>query len=105
MASATTEIMWIQSLLSELKIKSDIKPVLWCDNKSTIYMSANPVLHSRTKHIEIDIYFVRELILKGQLLVNHISGTYQRANILTEALTVRNFIRFKGSEGEGCPQS
>lgn len=57
-ANATTEILWLQSLLKELKISSNRKPILWCDNQSTIYMTSDLVQHARTKHTEIDIYFV-----------------------------------------------
>jgi len=65
--SATVELICIQSILSELKVKPEHKPILWCDNQSIIYMSANPVLHSRTKHLEIDFHFVREQVLQGKL--------------------------------------
>lgn len=57
-ASATTEIMWLQSILRELKLNSNIKATLWCDNQSAVYMTVNPILHFRTKHIEIDVHFV-----------------------------------------------
>lgn len=58
-ASATAEIMWIESLLSELKVKTSSKATIWCDNLSATLLAANPVLHSRTKHMKLDLYFVR----------------------------------------------
>lgn len=48
-ASATTEITWIESLLSELKVESYRKTTIWCDKLSTTLLAANVVLHSRTK--------------------------------------------------------
>ncbi|KAL6336283.1 hypothetical protein AAG906_014452 [Vitis piasezkii] len=54
------EVTWIQSLIYELQCKTPRIPVLWCDNLSTVLLSANPILHARTKHIELDLYFVRK---------------------------------------------
>lgn len=57
MAHATSELLWIQSLLQELQIYFS-KPSLLCDNMSAVALSHNPVLHARTKHMELDIHFV-----------------------------------------------
>ncbi|XP_050914647.1 uncharacterized protein LOC127129526 [Lathyrus oleraceus] len=54
------EIAWIHSLLAELKLPLPRKPILWCDNLSAKALASNPVLHARSKHIEIDIYYIRD---------------------------------------------
>ena len=61
-ANATAELIWMQSLLGELGIHLKEPPSMWCDNLGATYLSANPVFHARTKHIEIDYHFVRERI-------------------------------------------
>lgn len=86
--------MWIESLLSKLKVKTN-KATLWCDNLSTVNITANPILHSRTKNIELDLYFIREQVLKGKINVNHVLGAYQRADILTKAISANKFNKFK----------
>jgi histone deacetylase 1/2 len=58
MANATTEIIWLQSLLDELCVARPKAARLWCDNLGATYLSANPIFHARTKHIEIDYHFV-----------------------------------------------
>ena len=63
LANAAAELTWIQSLLKELFVPLFQPPVLYCDNLSTTYLAANPVLHSRAKHVEIDYHFVRERVL------------------------------------------
>lgn len=62
-------------------------------------MSANPIQHARTKHLELDLYFVREKVVQGQLIVKHIPSANQIADILTKAIsksrihTLRNNLR------------
>lgn len=53
---------WLQSLSGELGVYQSQAPILWCDNLGTTYLSANPVLHARTKHIEVDFHFVCERV-------------------------------------------
>ena len=80
----------MQSLLKELKIVC-ATPVIYCDNQSTVALSHNPVLHSRTKHMELDIFFVREKVLDRSLIVSHIPATDQVADILTKSLSQARF--------------
>ena len=95
LANATSEIVWLQSLLSELRVDVKTALVLWCDNTSTISLSANPILHSRTKHVELDLYFVREKVISKQLLVQHVPSADQIADILTKPLSSQFFNRLK----------
>ena len=60
LALATSELIWIQALLNEVGVCFTGCPVLWCDNISARSLASNPVYHARTKHIELDIHFVRD---------------------------------------------
>ena len=95
LANATAEIIWVQSMLKELGIKNTPAPCLWCDNLGATYLSANPVFHARTKHIEIDFHFVRERVAQKQLDIRFIDSKDQLANGFTKALPVRSFENFK----------
>ena len=88
--------MWIQSLLGELKADLKNAPTLWCDNTSTILLSANLVLHSQNKHVELDLFFVREKVISKQLVVQHVPSIDQVADILTKPLSLQFFNRLKG---------
>lgn len=61
-ANAVAEATWIRNLLLELTVPLQRASVVYCDNVSAVYLSDNPVQHQRTKHIEIDIHFVREKV-------------------------------------------
>ena len=62
LALATAEVTWIRSLLSELHIPHGT-PITFCDNMSIVALAHNPVMHSRTKHMELDLIFVREKVI------------------------------------------
>jgi hypothetical protein len=91
MAMATAELMWIQSLLSELGISSSTPPVLWCDNLGATFLAANPVFHARTKHIELDFHFVREQVATKKLLVKFICSADQIGDIFTKSVSSHRF--------------
>ena len=86
LANGTAELTWIQLLLSELAYPLSRAPVIYCDNLSTTYLSANLVLHDRTKHVEIDFHFIREKVASGQLEVQFTPSNDQLTNCLTKPL-------------------
>ena len=95
LANATAEVMWIQTLLYELGIKAPKAARLWCDNIGATYLSANPVFHARTKHIEVDFNFVRERVARKLLEIRFIPTGDQLADGFTKPLTVRRLDEFK----------
>ncbi|RVW17358.1 Retrovirus-related Pol polyprotein from transposon RE2 [Vitis vinifera] len=72
LANLVLELTWIQSLLTKLRIHVPKSPVIWCDNLSIVKLAANPILHARTKHMKLDLYFVRERVLQKQVEVRHV---------------------------------
>jgi histone deacetylase 1/2 len=95
LANATAELIWVEALLQELGVKLQQKPCLWCDNLGVTYLSVNPMFHARTRHIEIDFYFVRERVANNRLDIKFISSKDQVADGFTKALPVRNLDEFK----------
>jgi hypothetical protein len=61
MAKATS----LRQLLHELQTPPSWCTLVYCDNISAVYLSTNPVQHQRTKHVEIDLHFVREKVAIG----------------------------------------
>lgn len=93
--NATAEVIWVQSLLDELGIPQTKVPVLWCDNIGATYLSANPVFHARTKHIEVDYHFVRERVAQKLLDIRIISSNDQVADGFTKAQSIRRLHEFR----------
>jgi len=56
------EMMWLKSLLLELRFNVVCLMPIYCDNKATIYIAGNPIFHERTKRIEMDYYFICDVV-------------------------------------------
>ncbi|GKB93438.1 ribonuclease H-like domain-containing protein, partial [Tanacetum coccineum] len=64
-ANVVAETCWLRNLPRELHTPLSSAMLVYCDNVSVIYLSSDPVQHQHTKHIEIDIHFVRDLVAAG----------------------------------------
>ncbi|GJZ92543.1 retrovirus-related pol polyprotein from transposon TNT 1-94 [Tanacetum coccineum] len=91
-------ILWMKSQLIEYDIHYKMVPI-FCDNTSSIATSNNPVLHSRTKHIDIRYHFIRDYILKRDIELHFIPTQYQLADIFTKPLDEPTFTRLKADLG------
>jgi hypothetical protein len=58
LADTCSELIWLQLLIAELHLPLSSTPTLWCDNIGATFLAANPVIHARTKHVEIDFHFI-----------------------------------------------
>jgi len=96
-ANAIAEVTWLRQLLFELHSPLHKTTLVYCDNISAIYMSSNPVQHQRTKHVEIDLHFVRERVALGDVRVLHVPTTSQFADIFTKGLPTSVFTEFRSS--------
>ncbi|GKA86228.1 ribonuclease H-like domain-containing protein [Tanacetum coccineum] len=102
-ANAVAETCWLRNLLRELHTPLATATLVYCDNVSAVYLSSNPVQHQRTKHIEIDIHFVRDLVATGAIRVLHVPSRYQYADIFTKGLPTSLFDEFRTSLSVRCP--
>ncbi|GJU57641.1 hypothetical protein Tco_1235407 [Tanacetum coccineum] len=85
-------ILWMKSQLTNYDFIYEKIPI-FCDNTNAIAISNNPVLHSRTKHIDIKYHFIRDHILKGDIELYFIPTQYQLADIFTKPLDEPMFKR------------
>ncbi|WVZ57978.1 hypothetical protein U9M48_008300 [Paspalum notatum var. saurae] len=104
-ANAIAECSWLRHLLSELKFNLPKATVAFFDNISAVYMSHNLVHHRHTKHIELDIHFVREKVAIGQLRVHHMPSSRQLADIFTKGLLTPLFLDFQDNLIVAAPTS
>jgi hypothetical protein len=70
-----------------------------CDSTSSISVAKNPVLHSRTKHIEVRYHFLSDNVDKGNIDLIHVPTEKDLADILTKPLDQATFARLRGELG------
>ncbi|KAK8954463.1 hypothetical protein KSP39_PZI002722 [Platanthera zijinensis] len=86
MAHGVTELIWLRSLLTELGLSLTTGSTLYCDNKSALLLTQDSVLHERTKHIEMDVHFLRDHVRTGTVLPTYVPSVDQLADAFTKAL-------------------
>jgi len=86
MAQGVCEILWVRNLLSKLKVMRRGSSRLHCDNKSALNIANNPVQHDRTKHVEIDRFFIKEKLDGNIISLNYVASGEQIADCLTKGL-------------------
>ncbi|XP_071920664.1 uncharacterized protein [Coffea arabica] len=90
-AQGICEVIWIRRILQELKVSEVLPMKLYCDNKAAIYIAHNPVLHDRTKHVEVDKHFIKEKIEGGVVCMTYVPTRDQVADLLTKSLPKKQF--------------
>jgi Reverse transcriptase (RNA-dependent DNA polymerase) len=99
MAVATSELMWLKTLLADLGVHHARPMHLYCDNRVALYIAANPVFHERTKHIEIDCHVIREKVQAGEIQTRFVRTNEQKADIFTKPLGRVQFLYLQGKLG------
>lgn len=84
LASLTTKILRVQSLLKEHCIAQTTTTLIWCDNESEIALTTNLIFHEYSKHIEIDLHFMCDKVLQRGLHIQYIPFTEQLVDIFTK---------------------
>ncbi|KAJ9544768.1 hypothetical protein OSB04_024475 [Centaurea solstitialis] len=89
-ASCCSQVLWMQSQLRDYGL--DYKKIpIYCDSKSAIAISANPVQHSKTKHIDIRYHFLKDNVEKENIELYFVNTEYQLADLFTKALDEKRF--------------
>ncbi|GJU49714.1 uncharacterized mitochondrial protein-like protein [Tanacetum coccineum] len=91
MANAVSEVLWMRWLLSFLETAPTGPTPLFCDNQAARHIANNPVFHERTKHVEMDCYFVRKRVDSKKIRTMTINTKGQIIDILTKPLGTNEF--------------
>ncbi|CAN6576848.1 unnamed protein product [Malus baccata var. baccata] len=103
LAHTTAELTWICKIFRDVVFQLTTIPTLWCDNVSAISLASNPVFHARTKYVEIDYHYIRELVLIKLLQVQYLNTQFQVADIHTKSLSKVRFQYLQSKLSLGSP--
>jgi len=101
-ASCCSQILWMRHTLSDYGLTYGRVPI-FIDSTSAISLAKNPVLHSRSKHIDVRFHFLRDHYEKGDVELTHVSTDNQVADILTKPLEQATYARLRGELGVCYP--
>ena len=89
--NACIQAVWLQDILSEFDLGSTLSTVLFCDNQSAIKISIVSVTRHRTKHVEIHMHYIRELVHDMTIILQYYPTDEQIADIFTKIFSEKKF--------------
>jgi hypothetical protein len=94
-SAAVQEAVYMRSLLGDLDMVQAEATKIYEDNQGCIALSENPVMHRRTKHIDIRFHFIRERVESGQVKLCYVPTGQQLADLLTKPLGRQQVTRLR----------
>jgi len=98
-AGCASQAVWMRRVFENLGFAQKECNTIWCDNSSTIKLSKNPVMHGRSKHIDVRFHFLRDLVNDGIIQLLHCRTQEQIADLMTKALKVETFQKLREELG------
>ena len=96
------QITWIESLFKEIGF--NISNFALCgDNQGAIFLAMNPVVESRSKHIDIKYHHIRECVIEKRVVLHYVPTVEQVADIMTKCLSYDKFKKFRNLLGIMIP--
>uniref|UniRef100_A0A803Q6S7 CCHC-type domain-containing protein n=1 Tax=Cannabis sativa TaxID=3483 RepID=A0A803Q6S7_CANSA len=89
---AIKEALWLKGITAEVGINQREIPVM-CDSQSALHLSRNQVFHERTKHIDVRMHFIRDVISGGKIKLLKVSNDDNAADVLTKSLPTAKFSK------------
>lgn len=98
--SCACQAIWLKRVLEKLcGMQNQATTVIYCDSRSVIELSKNPVMHGRCKHIDVWFHFLRNLTKTGFVNMMHCGTQEQIADIMTKPLNLDTFLKLRKSLG------
>ncbi|KAF7150925.1 hypothetical protein RHSIM_Rhsim02G0113200 [Rhododendron simsii] len=97
--SCVCQAIWLKKILEELYFKRQGAITIFCDNSSAIKLSKNPVLHGRSKHIDVKFHFLRDHTKDGTIDLIFCKSEDQVADIMTKPLKLGMFMKLQNLLG------
>jgi transposase InsO family protein len=99
MAHAAKELIWLQQLLKDLGMSKYAPTTLYCDNQGAISLAKNPTHHAKTKHVDVQLHFIRDHVEKGTIKVEYCPTEDMLADLMTKGLARERHARLMGLMG------
>ncbi|KAB2623459.1 hypothetical protein D8674_039277 [Pyrus ussuriensis x Pyrus communis] len=98
-ASCSCQAIWLRRMLEVLGNQQQDSTTIYCDNVSAIKLSRNPVMHGRSKHIDVRYHFLRDLCKDGVIELQFCKSEDQVADLMTKPLKQPAFEKLRSMLG------
>lgn len=95
LVDAAVELNWTESMIREMGINLKSPLRLAYDNLVANYLARNPIHHGKAKHVAISYHFIREQVVAGSLVIEHVCSKDQPADVLTKPLPMTSFTHMR----------
>ena len=99
--NAAIQCVWLQGILKELGFEFDSATIIWCENKSEINISIDPLHRQNTKHIDIHMHYIRSLVHEQVISLLYFRSAEQNVDIFTKSFTKKTFTYLRSLLGVG----
>ena len=90
--------MWLQRLCSGIGfVQKGVR--LECDSQSAIFLEKNPAYHAKTKHIDVQYHFVRDMVEDKKVLLEKVDTVKNVVDSLTNYVSIEKFSWCRESMG------
>ena len=93
MIEAVKKAIWLKGIIEELVMYRS-KVVVYCDNQSAIHLAKNQSFHERSKHIDVRLHFVRDIIIAREIGIGKVLTKDNPSDMLTKSLNVTKFKHY-----------
>lgn len=93
------QVVWLRRIFECIGLAQKERTVINCDNMSTIKLSKNPMMHNRSKHIDVRFYFLRDLVNQGVVEMKYCNTLVQAADIMTKPLKLEQYEKQRSMLG------
>ena len=94
-AGCACQAVWLRKILASLGNAQNSPTIVYCDNSSTIKLAKNPVMHGRSKHIDVRFHFLRDLTKDETIQLIHCDTQEQAADVMTKPLKLAAFMKMR----------
>ena len=102
MSNCSCQVVWVRNLLAELGYYIHRIPISG-DNQGSIFITSNPVMELKSKHIDIRYHYIREVCEKGIVNIYFIDGNNNPTDLFTKNLSEVKFLKFCSQLGLHFP--
>jgi hypothetical protein len=99
MAHVAKKAIWLQYLLQDLGMSKYKPTVLFCDNQGAISLAKNPTNHTNTKHVDVQLHFIRDHVEKGTINVEYCPTEDMLTDLMTKGLARDRHAKLLGLMG------